>query len=43
LLALDEIPALRRALLGELASRAAYDAELAVARRAEREGTLDEL
>ena len=40
---LDEIPALRRALLGDPASRAAYDAELAVARRAEREANLDEL
>jgi tetratricopeptide (TPR) repeat protein len=40
---LDEIPALRRALLGDIASRAAYDAELAAARRAEREKTLDEL
>ncbi len=40
---LDEIPALRRALLGDPASRAAYDAELAVARRAEREKKLDEL
>ena len=34
---LDEIPALRRALLSDPASRAAYDAELAVAQRAERE------
>lgn len=40
---LDEIPALRRALLGDPASRAAYDAELAVAHRAEREKKLDEL
>ena len=40
---LDEIPALRRALLSDLATRAAYDAELAVAQRAEREGKLDEL
>ena len=40
---LDEIPSLRRALLGDAASRAAYDAELAVARRTEREKTLDEL
>ena len=42
-LCLDEIPALRRALLGDPASRAAYDAELAAARRAEREANLDEL
>ena len=40
---LDEIPALRRALLSDLATRAAYDAELAVAQRAEREAKLDEL
>ncbi len=40
---LDEVPALRRALLGDAASRAAYDAELAVARRGEREARLDEL
>src|ERR1700761_1966687 len=40
---LDEIPALRRALLSDPASRVAYDAELAVARRAEREKKLDEL
>ena len=40
---LDEIPALRRALLGDPASRAAYDAELAVAQRAERDRKLDEL
>jgi hypothetical protein len=40
---LDEIPALRRALLSDIATRAAYDAELAAARRAEREKTLDEL
>jgi tetratricopeptide (TPR) repeat protein len=40
---LDEIPALRRALLGDPASRAAYDAELAVAQRSEREQRLDEL
>jgi tetratricopeptide (TPR) repeat protein len=40
---LDEIPALRRALLSDLATRAAYDAELAVAQRYEREGKLDEL
>ncbi len=40
---LDEIPALRRALLGDPASRAAYDAELAMVRAAERERLLDEL
>ncbi len=40
---LDEIPALRRALLGDPASRAAYDAELAMVRAAEREQLLDEL
>jgi tetratricopeptide (TPR) repeat protein len=40
---LDEIPALRRALLGDPASRAAYDAELAVSQRAERDRKLDEL
>ena len=34
---LDEIPALRKALLGDPASRAAYDAELAVAQIAERD------
>ena len=40
---LDEIPALRKALLGDPASRAAYDAELAVAQIAERDAKLDEL
>lgn len=40
---LDEIPALRRALLGDPASRAAYDAELAMVRANEREQLLDEL
>src|SRR5262249_44607883 len=40
---LDEIPALRRALLSDPATRAAYDAELAVAQQAEREQKLDEL
>ena len=40
---LDEIPALRKALLGDPASRAAYDAELAVAQIAERDARLDEL
>src|SRR3954465_13553827 len=38
---LDQIPALRQALLGDPAARAAYDAELAAARRAERDRTLD--
>jgi hypothetical protein len=40
---LDEIPALRRALLGDPASRAAYDAELAMVRASEREQLLDQL
>jgi len=40
---LDEIPALRRALLSDPPSRAAYDAELAMVQVAEREGKLDEL
>ena len=40
---LDEIPALRRALLGGAEARAAYDAELAGAQIAEREQKLDEL
>src|SRR6516164_3059784 len=40
---LDEIPALRRALLSDSASRAAYDAALAVAQQAERDRKLDEL
>ncbi|HWE36039.1 MAG TPA: hypothetical protein VG406_05645 [Isosphaeraceae bacterium] len=40
---LDQIPALRQALLGDPSTRAAYDAELAAARRAERERKLDEL
>ena len=40
---LDEIPALRKALLGDPASRAAYDAELAVVQIAERDAKLDEL
>lgn len=38
---LDEIPALKRALLSDAASRAAYDAELEMARAAEREAKLD--
>src|SRR5271168_1810269 len=40
---LDEIPALRKALLSDPASRAAYDAELAVLQIAERDAKLDEL
>jgi hypothetical protein len=40
---LDEIPALRKALLSDPASRAAYDAELAVVQIAERDAKLDEL
>ncbi len=40
---LDEVPALRRALLGGPEARAAYDAELAAAQIAEREQKLDEL
>jgi curved DNA-binding protein CbpA len=40
---LDEIPALRKALLGDPTARAAYDAELAVAQIAERDAKLDEL
>src|SRR3954466_10173538 len=40
---LDQIPALRQALLGDPATRAAYDAELAAARRAARDQKLDEL
>ena len=40
---LDEIPALRKALLSDPASRAAYDAELAMVQVAERERKLDEL
>src|SRR6185503_18293747 len=38
---LDQIPALRQALLGDPAARAAYDAELAAARRVERDRKLD--
>jgi hypothetical protein len=38
---LDQIPALRQALLGEPGARAAYDAELAAARRIERDQKLD--
>jgi hypothetical protein len=40
---LDQIPALRQALLGDPTARAAYDAELAAGRRAERDRKLDEL
>jgi len=40
---LDEIPALRKALLSDPTSRAAYDAELGVAQLQERERKLDEL
>src|SRR4051812_35486529 len=40
---LDEVPALRRALLSGPEARAAYDAELAAAQVAERERKLDEL
>ena len=40
---LDQIPEIRKALLGDPAARAAYDAELAAARRAERDRVLDEL
>lgn len=40
---LDQIPALRQALLGDPATRAAYDAELAAARRVERDRKLDAL
>src|SRR3954466_4526887 len=40
---LDQIPALRRTLLGDPMVRAAYDAELAAARRVERDRKLDRL
>lgn len=40
---LDQIPALRQALLGDPISRAAYDAERAAARRGERDARLDAL
>jgi hypothetical protein len=40
---LDEIPALRKALLSDSSSRAAYDAEIAMSQRAERERKLDAL
>lgn len=40
---LDQIPAIRQALLGDPAARAAYDAELAAAQRVERDQKLDAL
>src|SRR3954453_11573186 len=40
---LDQIPALRQALLGDPTARAAYDAELAAGQRAERDRKLDQL
>jgi hypothetical protein len=40
---LDQIPEIRRALLGDPTARQAYDAELAAARRAEQDRKLDEL
>ena len=40
---LDQIPEIRKALLGDPSARLAYDAELASARRAERDVKLDEL
>src|ERR671921_274158 len=40
---LDQIPALRRTLLGDPMARAAYDAELAATRRVERDRKLDRL
>ena len=40
---LDQIPALRQALLGDPSARAAYDAELFAGRRAERDRRLDAL
>jgi len=40
---LDQIPALRQALLADPSARAAYDAELFAGRRAERDRTLDVL
>jgi len=40
---LDQIPAMRRTLLGEATARAAYDAELAAAQRVERDRKLDRL
>ncbi len=40
---LDQIPEIRRVLLGDPGARSAYDAELAASRRAERDARLDEL
>src|SRR3954463_13128619 len=40
---LDQIPALRRTLLGAPETRAAFDAELAAAQRVERDRKLDRL
>src|SRR5205809_6750560 len=40
---LDQIPALRQAILGDPSGRAAYDAELAAGKRVERDRKLDEL
>ena len=40
---LDQIPGLRQSLLGDPVTRAAFDAELAAARRAERDAKLDQL
>jgi hypothetical protein len=40
---LDQIPEIRRTLLGDPFAREAYDAELAAARRAERDRKLDDL
>lgn len=40
---LDQIPAIRTALLSSVEARAAYDSERSAALRAEREGRLDEL
>src|SRR3954447_21462973 len=40
---LDQIPALRQALLGDPAGRAAYDAELAARKRGEQDARLDAL
>lgn len=40
---LDQIPSIRRALLGDPSTRAAYDAERAASARADRDARLDEL
>src|SRR3954463_13488484 len=40
---LDQIPAIRQALLGPPSARAVYDAELAAARRADKDRKLDQL